>query len=60
MRLLRVPDLAAIRVPGAYLYTVASNLARDHARRERRQGTVLDVDDPLVGEQLAELPGFAG
>lgn len=60
VRLLRVPDIGAIRDPGAYLYTVASNLARDHARRERRDGTVLDVDDPLVHEQLAELPGFAG
>src|SRR6516225_12009187 len=60
VRLLRVPDIGAIRDPGAYLYTVASNLARDHARRERREGTVLDVDDPLVHEQLAALPGFAG
>ena len=60
VRLLRVPDIGAIRDPGAYLYTVASNLARDHARRERHYGTVLDVDDPLVQEQLAELPGFAG
>ena len=60
VRLLRVPDIGAIRDPGAYLYTVASNLARDHARRERTEGTVLDVDDPLVYEQLAVLPGFAG
>jgi len=35
VRILRLPDLATIRDPGAYLYTVASNLARDHARRER-------------------------
>ena len=60
VRLLRVPDIGAIRDPGAFLYTVASNLARDHARRERRNGTVLDVDDPLVQEELAVLPGFAG
>ncbi len=60
VRMLRVPDIGAIRDPGAYLYTVASNLARDHARRERQDGTVLDVDDPLVQEELAELPGFAG
>jgi len=59
VRLLRVPDLAAIRDPGAYLFTVASNLARDHARRERHE-VALDVDDPLVQEQLAELPAFAG
>lgn len=60
VRMLRVADIAAIRDPGAYLYTVASNLARDHARRERPDGTVLDVDDPLVQEELAETPGFAG
>jgi RNA polymerase sigma factor (sigma-70 family) len=60
VRILRVPDIGAIRDLGAYLYTVASNLARDHARRERQDGTVLDVDDPLVQEELAELPGFAG
>jgi RNA polymerase sigma factor (sigma-70 family) len=60
VRLLRVPDIGAIRDPGAYLYTVASNLARDHARRERQGRTVLDVDDPLVQEELAELPGIAG
>ena len=60
VRLLRAPDIGAIRDPGAYLYTIASNLARDHARRERQHGTVLDLDAPLVQEQLAELPGFAG
>jgi len=60
VRLLRVPDVATIRDPGAYLYTVASNLARDHARRERHGGVALDVDEPLVQEQLAEVPGFAG
>ena len=58
--MLRVPDIGAIRDPGAYLYTVASNLARDHARRERPRGTELNVEDPLVQEELAELPGFAG
>src|SRR5215470_17851125 len=59
VRILRVPDLATIRDPGAYLYTVASNLARDQARRERH-GVALDVDEPLVQEQLAELPALAG
>lgn len=59
VRMLRVPDIGAIRDLGAFLYTVATNLARDHARRERQDGTVLDVDDPLVQEELAERPGFA-
>jgi RNA polymerase sigma factor (sigma-70 family) len=60
VRMLRVPEIGAIRNPEAYLYTVASNLAKEHGRRERRDGASLDVDDPLVQEQLAELPSFAG
>jgi len=51
--------MTAIRNPEAYLYTVASNLAKEHARHERQGGAALDVDDPLVQEQLAELPAFA-
>jgi RNA polymerase sigma factor (sigma-70 family) len=60
VRMLRVADTSAIRNPEAYLYTVASNLAKEHVRQESRDGRVLDVDDPLVQEQLAELPAFAG
>lgn len=59
LRMLRVADMTAIRNPEAYLYTVASNLAKEHARHERQDGAALDVDDPLVQEQLAELPTFA-
>jgi RNA polymerase sigma factor (sigma-70 family) len=60
VRMLRVPDMAAIRNPEAYLYAVASNLAREHALQERRDGVAVNVDDPAVQEQLAELPTFAG
>ena len=60
VRMLRVPDMESVRNPEAYLYTVASNLAKEHARQERRDGDVVDVDDPLVQEQLAELPSYAG
>lgn len=60
VRMLRVPDIGAIRNPESYLYTVASNLAKEHARQERDSGALLDVDDPQVQEQLAELPVFAG
>jgi len=60
VRMLRIPDIGAIRNPEAYLYTVASNLAREHAQQERRDRVALDVDDPLVQEQLAELPAFGG
>lgn len=60
LRLLRVPDVDSIRNPEAYLYTIASNLAKEHALRERRERDSVDVEDPAVQEQLAELPGFAG
>ena len=60
VRMLRVPDIESVRNPEAYLYTVASNLAKEHARHERRDGDVVNVDDPLVQEQLAELPLYAG
>jgi RNA polymerase sigma factor (sigma-70 family) len=60
VRMLRVPDMGAVRNPEAYLYTVASNLAKEHAREERSADAALDVDDPLVQAQLAELPLFGG
>jgi RNA polymerase sigma factor (sigma-70 family) len=60
LRMLRVPDMEAIRNPEAYLYTVASNLAKEHARCEQQARFALDVTDPLVEEQLAELPAFGG
>jgi RNA polymerase sigma factor (sigma-70 family) len=58
-RMMRVADMTAIQNPEAYLYTVASNLAKEHARNEPKIG-VLDIDDPVVQEQLAELPAFVG
>jgi RNA polymerase sigma factor (sigma-70 family) len=60
LRMLRIADMETIRNPEAYLYTVASNLAKEHARHTRKDGAALDVDDPLVQEQLAELPALAG
>jgi RNA polymerase sigma factor (sigma-70 family) len=56
VRLLRVRDFGAIRNPEAYLFTVAGNLAREHAYLERRDRESVDVEDPAVAEQLAELP----
>jgi RNA polymerase sigma factor (sigma-70 family) len=58
-RMLRVTDMAAIQNPEAYLYTVASNLAKEQARHEPRDLPILAIDDPVVQEQLAELPDFA-
>jgi RNA polymerase sigma factor (sigma-70 family) len=50
LRLLRVPDIDSIR----------SNLAKEHALRERRLRASVDVEDPAVQEQLLDLPGIGG
>jgi RNA polymerase sigma factor (sigma-70 family) len=60
LRMLRITDMESVRNPEAYLYTVASNLVKEHARHERRGGDPLDVDDPGVQEQLAILPTVGG
>jgi RNA polymerase sigma-70 factor (ECF subfamily) len=52
--------MTTVRNPEAYLYAVASNLAKEHARRARHYSNVTDIDDPLVQDQLAELPAFGG
>ena len=59
LRMLRVPDIEAIRNPESYLFTVASNLAKEHARHGYEEGLAVEVEDPDVQEQLAELPAFA-
>jgi RNA polymerase sigma factor (sigma-70 family) len=60
LRMLRVPEMEAIRNPESYLYTVASNLAKEHARHTGKDADAIDIDDPLVQQQLAELPAFGG
>lgn len=60
LRMLRVRDVDMLRNPEAYLYTVASNLAKEHAVQERSFAEALDVDDPAVQEQLAEVPALVG
>ncbi len=59
-RMLRVPDMTTVRNPEAYLFAVASNLAKEHAQRAPHGSAVVNIDDPLVQEQLAELPTFGG
>ena len=58
LRMLRLTEATVIGNPEAYLYTVASNLVKEHSRHEGRAGGALDIDDPLVQQQLAELPAF--
>ncbi len=58
LRLLRVGDLDSVRNPEAYLYAVASNLAKERSRQHRQETNAADVDDPAIQAQLAELPAF--
>ena len=58
VRMLRVSDTDAIRNPEHYLYTVASNLVKEHAVLERRQGSAVDVDEIGIQGLLGELPTF--
>jgi RNA polymerase sigma factor (sigma-70 family) len=60
VRMMRVPDMTSIRNPEAYLFAVAGNLVKEHAQRTPHRSSVLNIDDPLVQEQLAELPAFGG
>ncbi len=56
LRMMRLRSLEAIENPEGYLFTVASNLAKEHWARQRRHGTPVDTDDASVEIELAELP----
>jgi RNA polymerase sigma factor (sigma-70 family) len=58
LRLLRVRDQEAIRNPVPYLYTVASNLVKEHAVLEARQAAGVNIDEASHHEQLEWLPTF--
>jgi RNA polymerase sigma factor (sigma-70 family) len=58
LRMLRVNDANAIRNPEGYLYTVASNLAKEHAVLDRRQAGAIDADEVSAEHQLRVLPMF--
>lgn len=60
VRMLRVSDMAAIRNPELYLYTVANNLVKEHAVLDRRRASSVDLDEATVQQQLGELPVFDG
>ena len=57
-RMLRVSDTEAIRNPQFYLYTVASNLVKEYALREQRQGKQQELEAPSVQQRLGELPAL--
>src|SRR5215831_11456124 len=58
VRMLRVSDTEAIRNPQLYLYTVASNLVKEHAVLEQRTANRRDFDESSVQERLGELPSL--
>ena len=58
VRMLGIRDIEVIRNPEAYLYTVASNLAKEHRVLEQRQASSIDIED--VEEALAELSAVPG
>ena len=58
LRMLRVNDTDVIRNPQVYLYTVASNLVKEHAVLDQRAAERLDVDDQNVQEKLGQLPSL--
>jgi RNA polymerase sigma factor (sigma-70 family) len=58
LRMLRLEDSSIIENPEAYLFTVANNLAKEHSRQEGRSSGAIDIDDPLIQQQLAVLPSF--
>jgi RNA polymerase sigma factor (sigma-70 family) len=58
VRMLRVGNQAAIRNPVHYLYTVANNLAKEHAALDRRQAG--GIDEAPAFAQLETLPEFDG
>jgi len=56
VRMLRVGDEQAIRNPEAYLYTVASNLAKEYAVLDRWQSRGLGLEDASIQQRSGELP----
>lgn len=58
LRMLRVSNTDAIRSPEVYLYTVASNLVKEHAVLDRRAAERLDIDELNVQDRLGELPSL--
>ena len=54
----RVKNPEAIRDMDAYLFTVASNLAREYSARDRRGGTPVDIEDATILDELSEQPAY--
>src|SRR3979490_1038567 len=58
LRILRVKDADAILNPEGYLYTVASNLVHEHYVLSERRPVPIDLDHPLIENELGRPAGF--
>jgi RNA polymerase sigma-70 factor (ECF subfamily) len=58
LRMLRLNDVEAIRNPEAYLFTVASNIAKEQAVMARRDRSSVGLEQALDEPQLQELPAL--
>lgn len=58
LRMLRVSEPEAIRNPEGYLFTVANNLAKEHAVLERRRASAVDIDEAGADASLQTLPMY--
>lgn len=58
LRMLRVGDAGAIRNPEGYLFTVATNLAREHAVLERRRTSSIGLDEAQDDASLQIPPPY--
>lgn len=56
VRMLQLKDKDAIRNPRAYMFTVADRLATEHAIKQGRARSALDVSDPMLEAELAYDP----
>jgi len=56
LRMLRVSNIDVLRNPELYIFTVANNLVKEQALRDKRRGSHDDIDDDAIQTQLAELP----
>lgn len=58
LRMLRLPATSHIDNPEAYLFTVASNLAKEYAALERRRGIRLRPEDCEGIHHMVQVPTF--
>jgi RNA polymerase sigma factor (sigma-70 family) len=58
LRMLRVSDSEAIRNPEGYLFTVASNLAKEHAVLEHRRAKSIELDKAGAEPSLQSQPAY--